>query len=59
MGSGHGRIRIVHGTGLLSTCRFGDLHSTKKDLARGFLSKKHTKGVMTIRFLRFVITPLL
>ncbi len=43
MGSGHGRIKIAHGTGLLSTCRFDDLHSTKKDLAMGFFVKKAYK----------------
>ena len=32
----YGRIRIVHGMGLLSKYRFGDLYSTKKDLAMGF-----------------------
>ena len=33
----YGRIRIVHGMGLLSKCRFGDLHSTKKRVCHGFL----------------------
>ena len=32
----YGRIRIVHSMGLLSKCRFGDLHSTKKEPAMGF-----------------------